>query len=65
MYYCENGKLTRAFSICAGQPEGASQRIDFSCNKEIVAYYPHVKLGSYPHPFIAANVDDLDPVSSA
>jgi hypothetical protein len=41
------------------EPSGASQRIDFSCNPEIVAYVPHVKLRSYPFPFLAANVDDL------
>lgn len=44
-------------------PEGESQKIDFSCNPEIVAYIPHVKLRSYPFPFLAANVDDLDEVS--
>ena len=46
------------------QPEGASQKVDFSCNPELVAYIPHVKLRRYPFPFLAANVDALDDVRS-
>ena len=43
------------------QPAGASQKIDFSCTPDIVAYVPHVR--HYPFPLLAANVDDLDEVS--
>ncbi|CAB9497646.1 protease [Seminavis robusta] len=43
------------------EPTGSSQRIDFSCNQDIVAYFPSIKLFTYPFPFIAANIDDLDP----
>lgn len=42
------------------EERGASQKIDFSCNLDIEAYVPRVKLRTYPFPFLAANVDDLD-----
>lgn len=53
-----------SFVLFVEQPEGASQKIDFSCNPEIVVYVPSIKLRTYPFPFLAANVDDLDEVSS-
>ena len=41
------------------QPSGKVQRIDFSCNPEIFAYVPQIKLPSFPFPFLACDIDDI------
>jgi hypothetical protein len=43
------------------QPEGDSQKIDFSSNPEIFAYVPQIKRNGYPFPFLVCDTIDIDP----
>lgn len=45
------------------KPSGQDQNIDFSSNADIYGYVPQIKKGGFAFPFLACNVDQIDPVS--